>query len=401
LVTGPITPASPLSDRDRAEGERLSELFGHAIFANGGIETKQAASETQRTFRILVFGLFFVYMGIAVGIYLWRGVFFRPDQWALLLLVGALVLGRLGPFLRDWIPFVLLIFGYEVLRGIAGDLVVGGTEVREVERVDMPAVRLEGLMAFDLALFAGHEPLGELQDRFYDAGTVHWYDYFALIVYSMHFVLPCIFAFVLWLTHRERFWLFTLTFCFMTYAAFAFFLFYPAAPPWLAQIWGLIDGLHFPQDQVATAIQGSGTGGIDALTIWAEASPHPVAAMPSLHASFPWLVMLFAIRYVRWWGLIFLPYNLALWFAVMYTANHWVVDILAGMAWATVSFAIVDVAWNAITAHGRAPVRGPNQVALGRDERLIVKLVGTLASAICTAPSRARAWMHGKMRGSA
>jgi len=361
LVTAATISESTSSDEKRPVRERLSDRFENSFPGDVGGDAEQAALDTQRTFRILVFGLFFAYMGIAIGIYLWRGIFFRPDQWAVLLLIGALVLGRVGPFLRDWIPFILLIFGYEVLRGIAGDLVVGGTNVREVERVDMPAVHLEGLMRFDLALFAGHEPLGILQDWFYVAGNVRWYDYFALIVYSMHFVLPCVFAFVLWLTHKERFWLFTLTFCFMTYAAFAFFLLYPAAPPWLAQMWGLIDGLYFPQDQVAAAINLSGAGDGDALTIWAEASPHPVAAMPSLHASFPWLVMLFTIRYFRWWGLFFLPYNLVLWFAVMYTANHWVVDILAGAAWATVSFAVVDVAWNMITS-------GDRSCALGRSK---------------------------------
>lgn len=349
MITSSPIGKSPPSDEKGRKAARLADLFVAAFRVNGGNEADGAAADRQRTFRILVFGLFVVYMAIAIVIYLWRGVFFRPDQWAVLLLVGALVLGRLGPFLRDWIPFVLLIFGYEVLRGIAGDLVVGGTDVREVERADMPAVHLEGLMEFDRALFAGREPLGILQDWFYDAGTVHWYDYFALIVYSLHFVLPLVLAFVFWLTHKERFWLFTLTFCFMTYAAFAFFLFFPAAPPWLAQTWGLIDGLRFPQDQVAAAINGSGAGDGDALTIWAEASPHPVAAMPSLHASFPWLVMLFAIRYFRWWGLLFIPYNIVLWFAVMYTANHWVVDILAGIGWATVSFAAVDLGWQAIT----------------------------------------------------
>ena len=353
-----VRPDVPAIDKSGKRRGRPSarELASHfeSTFTDGD-ETAAATAEAaqQRTFRFLVFGLFVVYMAIAIGFYFWRGVFFKPDQWALLLLLGAILLGRVGAFLRDWIPFVLLIFGYEVLRGIAGSLVVGGREVRDVERTDMPEVHLEGLMQFDRTLFAGREPIGALQRWLYDEGTVHWYDYFATVVYSLHFVLPLILAFVFWTTHKDRFWLFTLTFCFMTYAAFAFFLFYPAAPPWLAQVWGLIDGLVLPQDQVAAVVTRSGEGTGDALTIWAELSPHPVAAMPSLHASFPWLVMLFAIRFYGWWGLMFLPYNIALWFSVMYTANHWVVDILAGMAWATVSFAVVDLGWNAVTAAGK------------------------------------------------
>ncbi|MBA2247533.1 MAG: phosphatase PAP2 family protein [Chloroflexia bacterium] len=345
-------PDHSLGGGSQPVATRLAHHF-EATFGAGGTQTGGAATAHQRTFRVLVFGLFFFYMAVAIGFYLWRGVFFKPDQWALLLLIGALLLGRAASFLRDWIPFVLLIFGYEVLRGIAGSLVVGGREVRDVERADMPAVHLEELMRFDRTLFAGNEPLVVLQGWLYDEGSVHWYDYFATIMYSLHFVLPLILAFVFWTTRKDRFWLFTLTFCFMTYAAFAFFLLYPAAPPWLAQIWGSIDGLTLPQDQVAAVVTRSGERTGETLTIWADLSPHPVAAMPSLHASFPWLVMLFAIRFYGWWGLLFLPYNMALWFAVMYTANHWVVDILAGIAWATISFAVVDLGWNAITTAGK------------------------------------------------
>jgi hypothetical protein len=298
------------------------------------------AAESARVRRI-AFGLFVVYMVAAVGIYLWRGIFFTPDRWAILLLIAAVVLGRAASFLRDWIPFVLLIFGYEYLRGIAGDIVTGDRPVWDVPRSSLPEVRLENLIRFDEVLFFGHSPIILLQDLFYEWGTANWWDYFALIMYSMHFVLPCVFAFVLWLTNKRRFWTFTLTFCFMTYAAFAFFLLYPAAPPWLAQSWGVMGGMGFPQNHVLEAIQPEGFATLDTFAIWGNASPHPVAAMPSLHASFPWLVMLFAVRYYGWKGLWFLAYNIALWYAVMYTANHWFVDVLAGMAWASVSFFLV------------------------------------------------------------
>ncbi len=314
---------------------RFAETFGGESTGHGA-----GGAESDR-FRRIAFALFGVYMVAAVGIYLWRGIFFKPDTWALFLLVGALALGRAKTFLRDWIPFVLLIFGYEFLRGIAGDIVVGDRAVWEMPRSALPEVRLENLIRFDEVLFFGNSPIIMLQNALYDRGEPHWWDYLALIVYSLHFVLPCVFAFLLWLTDKRRFWIFTLTFCFMTYVAFAFFLLYPAAPPWLAQSWGVMSGLGFPQNGVLAVIQPEDFATLDTFAIWGAASPHPVAAMPSLHASFPWLVLLFAVRYYGWKGLWFLAYNVALWFAVMYTANHWFVDVLAGMAWATVSFVVV------------------------------------------------------------
>lgn len=322
---------------------------------NGDTPAEAEDARSSARFRRVAFGLFAFYMIVAVGIYLWRGIFFTPDRWAIFLLVAALVLGRVGSFLRDWIPFVLLIFGYEYLRGIAGDIVVGGQWVYDVPRTAMPEVRLENLMRFDEVLFFGHSPIILIQDLIYEPGNARWWDFFALIMYSLHFVLPCVFAFVLWLTNKRRFWTFTITFCFMTYVAFAFFLLYPAAPPWLAQTWGVMGGLGFPQNHVVAAIQPEGFATLDTFAIWGQASPHPVAAMPSLHASFPWLVLLFAIRYFGWKGLWFLTYNVALWYAVMYTANHWFVDVLAGMLWATVSFFIVLGAIELVSNHVDRP----------------------------------------------
>lgn len=311
-------------------------------------ERGRAPAGAQRLFRILAFGMFVTYIAAAVGVYLWRGIAFRPDAWALLLLVGAILLGRTLSFLRDWIPFVLLVFGYEFLRGVAGELVTGGGRVGNRERFEFPDVALEGLIRFDTTLFFGHEPISTLQSWIYTPDAPKWWDYLALVVYSLHFVLPCMFAFLLWLTSRERFWQFTLAFCLMTYTAFAFFLFMPAAPPWLALSWGVTPDIGWPARWVVERINIA-SNPMDAVTIWQNASPHPMAAMPSLHAAFPWLVLLFAVRQFGWKGLIVLPYNAMLWFSVVYLANHWVVDVLAGIGWASLAFMVTEWMWIRLT----------------------------------------------------
>ena len=384
----------------RQTEERPAPPSFNEVFGAGQRDTHHAAHEgrSRRAFTVLVTSLFFAYMLVAVGIYLWRGIFFKPDEWALLLLVAAFFLGRLGPFLRDWIPFVLLIFGYEYLRGIAGTIVVDGRELWALPREAVPEVHLEGLIRFDEVLFGGALPPQLLQDWLYDPNVLRWWDYFALVVYAMHFVMPCLFAFVLWLTEKARFWQFTLTFCFMTYAAFAFFLFYPAAPPWLAEEWGITQGIAWPTDQVVAAIAPNDFAAFDAISIWGAASPHPVAAMPSLHASFPWLVMMFAVKYYRWWGLLFIPYNLSLWFSVVYTANHWVVDLLAGMAWAVVSFAVVEWVWTRVAHGGLPPLPEPLQTATVAVRGVVLDPVADLLRPAYHAPGRIRRWAGGALR---
>jgi membrane-associated phospholipid phosphatase len=68
-----------------------------------------------------------------------------------------------------------------------------------------------------------------------------------------------------------------------------------------------------------------------------------------LHAAFPWLVLLFAVRQFGWKGLIVLPYNAMLWFSVVYLANHWVVDVLAGIGWASLAFVVTEWIWIRLT----------------------------------------------------
>lgn len=387
MTTEASSTVQPGSEAMRLAGEYAIALENGHIGASSVSEER----DSQRLRRI-AFGLFFGYMAVAVAIYLWRGIWFTPDRWAVFLLIGALVLGQLGPFLRDWIPFVLLIFGYEYLRGIAGDIVVGGKAVWEMSRRDLPGVHLEALIHIDDVLFFGHSPIRLLQGRLYELGNPRWWDYFALIMYSMHFVLPCLFAFVLWLTNKRQFWMFTLTFCFMTYVAFAFFLLFPAAPPWLAQAWGIESGLWFPQNDVLASIQPDGFGTLDTFAIWGNASPHPVAAMPSLHASFPWLVLLFAVRYYGYKGLWFLAYNIGLWFAVLYTANHWYVDVLAGMLWANVSFFFVYLVGELFASNVRLPLP---LIDFGtRTREVVVDPIAAFLRPIWDAPGQVRRRMR-------
>ncbi|MGH2561006.1 MAG: phosphatase PAP2 family protein, partial [Thermomicrobiales bacterium] len=190
----------------------------------------------------------------------------------------------------------------------------------------------------------------------YDVGTTHWYDVAAVIVYGLHFVFPLVFGFMVWVGSKERFWQFSLAFLAMTYAGFIIFLLFPAAPPWLADQWGYVSGVQFPSAQAVNALLPRDADGINAIKLWTHASPNPVAAVPSLHASFPWLVLLFSVRFFGKKGLIFLLYNATVWFSVVYLGHHWVVDIFAGIVWATLWYAAIVLLWPRIARGFNLPM---------------------------------------------
>lgn len=293
----------------------------------------------------MIGAIFAGYLLLALALILIEGgSFFTPDRIILLLAPSAFVLGRGRAFLRDWIPFVLLLSGYEMMRGFADNFSDLGT----LSANDHGRVQVSWLIDADRWLFFGHLPSVWLQDRLYTPGATHWYDVAAAVIYLFHFFLPLVFGFALWLRSREEFRRFTAALLLVSYAAFGFFLLLPTAPPWLAQEWGYIDGLQRPSEGAFRVFLPERFQSFDTFKLWTGISPNKVAAFPSLHAAFPFLVLLFAVRTWRWWGLaILLPYNAAVWFSIVYLSQHWVVDAIAGALWASFCYLVILGVWYA------------------------------------------------------
>jgi membrane-associated phospholipid phosphatase len=66
--------------------------------------------------------------------------------------------------------------------------------------------------------------------------------------------------------------------------------------------------------------------------------PNPVAAMPSLHQAITFMLFWFARHHSRWLAALALLYSLAMAFALVYTGEHYVIDILVGSAITTYAY---------------------------------------------------------------
>jgi membrane-associated phospholipid phosphatase len=249
-----------------------------------------------------------------------------PDVVIVVLAIAALFMGRGLSFLRDWVPFLMLFLAWEMMRGIANEF---GT-----------AVHSDDVIAVERAIFGGRVPAEVLQAAFYQAGQVHWYDVTFTLAYASHFFFPIALAFILWMGRRERYYPYVAALMLTSFAAFATFLVFPVAPPRYAFQYG--DALAVVDVAKETGTQLAWNGFNFAYN---NLVGNPVAAFPSLHAAYPVLIALFLAE--RWpkAALAWLPMAAVIYLATIYLGHHYVIDLMAGAAYALVAYLLVRMLW--------------------------------------------------------
>lgn len=220
-------------------------------------------------------------------------------------------------FLRDWwLPVVGLVV-YFYSRGLTDEL---GLPVHYM----MP-------IRFDEWLGGGTLPTEWLQkelcgDPCERTSRPRWYDVLLTTVYASHFLTGLTIAAVLWIREREEWLRWMRRYVAINFGALVVYIVYPMAPPWMASELGLVKA-------DLTRITGRGWAdlGLGRFDLVLQGVGNPVAAMPSLHAGIAFLVAMYGIWRLRS-PLRFLLglYPLAMSFALVYYAEHYVVDILAG-----------------------------------------------------------------------
>lgn len=232
--------------------------------------------------------------------------------------LGIHCLGRgwrsFGRVLLDWLPFTAALVVYDYSRGIADNLGI--------------ATHVRGPIDVDRWLFGGTVPSVWLQQHFYIPGDPQWYDVFVTMVYTSHFLTTPIVGIVLWIRNRERWKVFIGRIIAMSFIGLAVYVLYPAAPPWFAARDGLIGPVARMSARGWFVLHMNHAGN---LLNGAQAGANAVAAMPSLHVATATIVALYFLPRLRWWAkpLIAL-YPVAMALILIYSAEHYVIDTLAG-----------------------------------------------------------------------
>jgi hypothetical protein len=273
-----------------------------------------------------------VYAAVLVWAIDQRGIPFEREA-VVLWVCGGLLLVNLGrPWSQalrlvvDWLPLVAVMMVYDLVRGLGDE--VGRAHFRP---------QLEA----DRAVFGGRVPTVWLQERLYDGGGPRAWEVVPALLYASHFVVPLLVAGVLWQRDRGRWLAFVRRFVTVSFLAAAVFALFPTAPPWLAAREGLIGPVH------RTSVRGWSLLHLDVagrLLDRGQRWSNLVAAVPSLHAGYAFLVALTVWGRARpWLRAVVATYAVAMGAALVATGEHYVVDVVAG--WAAVGLTCLGWRW--------------------------------------------------------
>ncbi|MCJ8211505.1 phosphatase PAP2 family protein [Mucilaginibacter sp. RS28] len=169
-----------------------------------------------------------------------------------------------------------------------------------------------------------------------------WADVITGFFYLCWIPVPLGFAAYLLFTRPRQFLGFALTFFLVNFLGFIIYYTYPAAPPWFIQE----HGFNF-----IPLTKGS-TAGLDRFDQYFHAGifkgiyekgSNVFAAMPSLHSSYPVIVLYYGLKNkLGWINLVFATVMIGIWFTAVYASHHYVMDVMAGITCAIIGISLFN-----------------------------------------------------------
>ncbi len=154
--------------------------------------------------------------------------------------------------------------------------------------------------------------------------------------------IPLAFAVYLFLKDKVLFTKFSLVFLFVNLIGFVIYYIYPAAPPWYVALYGF---------DLKLGIAGNTAGlahfdqlvGIPVFANIYNKNANVLAAIPSLHSSYPIIVLVYAIKKkLGAINIFFAIFMIGIWFSAVYSGHHYTIDVIAGIIVALIGIFICE-----------------------------------------------------------
>jgi hypothetical protein len=169
-----------------------------------------------------------------------------------------------------------------------------------------------------------------------------FFDFLSGFFYLCWVPVPLLFAGYLFFKNRPLFLRFALAFFIVNMIGFVIYYIYPAAPPWYVQEHGFDFIAGTPGNTAGLKRFDELVGASIFQSLYAKGS-NVFAAMPSLHSSYPVIVLFYGRkgRY-KYLSIVFAVIMLGIWWSAVYTSHHYILDVLAGMLCAVAGIFLVE-----------------------------------------------------------
>lgn len=237
-----------------------------------------------------------------------------------------------------WFAYIAGIFVYTLLRALADETLI--------------PVRTSYPISFDRALFLGNDPIEFLQHRFFDVRRTRFLEVAAVGMHWSFFLAPHLMAVAVYRWRRMHFRPYVFVIVGTMYLGLLLFFLVPTSPPWMAAQHGHLDSVYRVMDFVGGRVSQ------DTYDSFYQSlgEPNSVAAMPSIHEGVTFAMYLWARDYAKRLAPWLLLYAVVMGLSLMYLAEHYLLDLLAGVAVAT-------LCWMLAKRFYRLPAIEPAQAA--------------------------------------
>jgi membrane-associated phospholipid phosphatase len=309
-------------------GSERSKLSAIRKFIRGFVpaaaDRKTDSTNSENSFSVLHKRLAFlgyfviplIYFTALVVVYLRYGVLLQASLLGVFVVFIPLAayFGKSNEFLKSSLLFTTVLLTYEALQGLTGVLVSAGSVV--------------SLTSIDKAL-VGVNVISIVQTAFNSPTTT----LISTIFYGLHVFLVVIGMVLFWFTSRRVYRGYAYSMILTSYLALMTFIILPSAPPWFEGA-----GKNMLND--GYTMLPNGLKILQQTLISMESDKF--AAFPSLHAAYAALFTVYTIKLKPRLAIISVPVLIGVLFSTVYLGQHYLVDLIAGIAYSLASVAVVE-----------------------------------------------------------
>jgi hypothetical protein len=277
-------------------------------------------------------------LGIIVVFGILTAVFigFRPEHFVLIILYSALFFlnNETRKLAAGLLPFLIFGISYDWMR-VFPNYTVNPIDVENLYNLekDLFGIISGGARLIPCEYFAIHQhPVA---------------DFLSGIFYFGWVPVPIGFGIYLYLKQKKDIYLqFAMVFLFTNLLGFGCYYIYPAAPPWYAMEYGFEPVLSTPGNM-------AGLARFDQLinfplfdSIYGR-NANVFAALPSLHSAYLVVALFYALKAKSPVSIVILivVFMIGIWLTAVYTAHHYIIDVLAGVACALAGIFLFEYGW--------------------------------------------------------